>query len=665
MNCICKPVFPGLVMTFFLISGSSCSKSNEEEPVSVSLELVSVNVGTIQLSQTGENKDLPVNQPLVVRFNIPLDAKTVQTAIRLVDPNLTPVLLTASLFDNNKTISLSSPTELSENTVYRLEITNSLKGSNQETFKGFSVDFKTLLRPLTLQSLKFDTQIYYETIRMQDVELVPEIRLTFSHPVSVDEFVQRATISGEGATHEIRVSAIAGGKEFLVKPVHSLKGLMKYRLLIDGRLSSQSGNRFTGFETAFYTKPDLTPKFPVTSDEELLTIVQRQTFKYFWDFAHPVSGLARERNTSDEIVTTGGSGFGLMAILVGMERGFVSRNEGITRLQKIVNFLENADRFHGVWPHWLNGSSGKVYPFSTNDDGGDLVETSFLASGLLAVRQYLDSDNPAEKALIDKINVMWQGIEWNWYTRDGQKVLYWHWSPNYAWIMNHQIKGYNEALITYLLAASSSAHPIAADVYHEGWAGNGSIKNGREFYGISLPLGFDYGGPLFFSHYSFLGLNPNNLTDRYGNYRTQNRNHSLINQAHCIRNPNNYLGYSANCWGLSASDGNQGYYAHSPTADRGVIAPTAAISSFPYTPEESMEALKFFYYVLGDRLWGEYGFYDAFNLTEAWTAESYLAIDQGPIIIMIENYRSRLLWNLFMSAPEVKTGLAKLGFSSP
>ncbi|MGV8090284.1 MAG: glucoamylase family protein [Mangrovibacterium sp.] len=655
-----------LILAFFLVLSYSCSRNNDEEdPEPSFVELISVNVGTEMLSLTGENKNLPVNQPIVVRFNTSLDATTMQSSILLLDQNSNPVQLTVSLFDNNKMVSLAPQSELNENSVYRLSISDGLKGSRQETFEGLSVNFQTQLRPLTLQSLMFNSQLYYQTARMQDVELEPEIRLTLSHPVSLNEMAQKVRITLGNVTQEITVSATTGNKEFTVKPASALEGLMKYSLAIDETLTSESGNQFDGFQATFYTKPDLTPKFPVIPDDELLTLVQRQTFKYFWDFAHPVSGLARERNTSGEIVTTGGSGFGLMAILVGIERGFISRNEGIDRLQKIVDFLAQADRFHGAWSHWLNGTTGKVYPFSTNDDGGDLVETSFLVSGLITVRQYLNPSVPDEKDLIDQINELWRAVEWDWYTQGGRKVLYWHWSPNYAWAMNHQIKGYNEALITYLLAASSPSHPVGADVYHEGWAGNGSIANGKDFYGIKLPLGTDYGGPLFFTHYSFLGLNPHDLTDQYTNYWTQNVNHSMINRAFCIENPNQYIGYGSSCWGLTASDGNQEYYAHSPTSDRGVITPTAAISSIPYTPEESMEAQKFFYYVLGDRLWGEYGFYDAFNLTEAWTANSYLAIDQGPIIVMIENYRSGLLWNLFMSAPEVKAGLTKLGFSSP
>jgi len=311
----------------------------------------------------------------------------------------------------------------------------------------------------------------------------------------------------------------------------------------------------------------------------------------------------------------------------------------------------------------MNGTNGEVIPFSSDDNGGDLVETAFMAQGLLTVRQFLNSADLKEKNIIDTINKIWNEIEWDWYTQNNQNILYWHWSPNFEWEKNMGIKGWNEALIVYVLAASSTTHTIDPDVYHQGWARNGNMANGNQYYGIELPLGPNYGGPLFFSHYSFLGLNPSDLSDTYANYWTQNKSHSLINRAHCTQNPSDYVGYSDNMWGLTASDGNTGYSAHSPTNDRGVISPTAAISAIPYTPEESMEAIRFFYYVLGDKLWGEYGFYDAFNITENWYASSSLAIDQGPIIIMIENYKTQYLWNLFMSAPEVHAGLDKLGFT--
>jgi len=399
------------------------------------------------------------------------------------------------------------------------------------------------------------------------------------------------------------------------------------------------------------------------TDEKLLDLVQHQSFKYFYEFAHPASGMARERNSNLDTVTSGGTGFGIMALVVGMERGFVTRQEGTAHLEKILDFLETCDRYHGVWPHWLHGSTGEVIPFSQKDNGADLVETAFLVQGLIAMREYLYDRDVKEKELKDRIDALWQAVEWDWFTRGGEEVLYWHWSPDFEWEMNHAIRGHNETLITYVLAASSPTFPIDSLVYHHGYARTGEILNGSDFYGIKLPLGEALGGPLFFSHYSFLGLDPRNLQDQYANYWEQNVNHSLINRQYCVDNPKNYMGYSAQCWGLTASDNHQFYSAHSPTNDLGVITPTAAISSIPYTPEHSFAAIRHFYYELGDKLWGEYGFHDAFNQSEDWWADSYLAIDQGPIVVMIENYRSGLLWELFMSAPEIAPGLQKLGFS--
>lgn len=406
------------------------------------------------------------------------------------------------------------------------------------------------------------------------------------------------------------------------------------------------------------------------SDSALLELVQRQTFRYFWDFAHPVSGLARERsNTSfdygGEVVTTGGTGFGVMAIIVAAERGWITRDTAAKRLKKMVDFLWKADAFHGVYPHWLNGETGKAIRFGRKDDGGDLVETSFLMQGLLCVRQYFDKDNNVERDLRNKINWMWSEIEWNWYTQGGQEVLYWHWSPANGWAMNFPLRGYNETLITYILAASAERYPVQEAVYHRGWAQSNFFKNGRSFYNIKLPLGFDYGGPLFFTHYSFVGLDPRGLKDQYADYWEQNRNHTLINRAYCIDNPKKWKGFGPNSWGLTASDSYVGYAAHSPTEDLGVISPTAALSAFPYTPEYSMQALRYFYDSVGTKIWSEYGFVDAFSESKAWYADSHLAIDQGPIIVMIENYRTGLLWKLFMTCPEIQAGLKKLGFESP
>ena len=406
------------------------------------------------------------------------------------------------------------------------------------------------------------------------------------------------------------------------------------------------------------------------SDNELLELVQKQTFRYFWDFAHPVSGMARERSNEaygygNEVVTTGGTGFGVMAMIVAAERGWISRDTAAKHLLKMVKFLDKADAYHGVFPHWLNGTTGKTIPFSRKDNGADLVETSYLFQGLLCVRQYFNHDNNLESELRNRINSLWNEIEWNWFTKGGEEVLYWHWSTNNGWAMNFPVRGYNECLILYVLAASGTRYPVSSAVYHRGWAQSNFFKNGKEFYGIKLTLGFDYGGPLFFSHYSFLGLNPTDLSDQYANYWEQNKNHTLINRAWCIDNPGKFKGYGENCWGLTASDNFEGYNAHAPGNDLGVISPTAALSAFPYTPEYSMLALKHFYFDLGDKIWSEYGFVDAFSESRNWYAKNYLAIDQGPIVVMIENYRTGLLWKLFMSCPEIKAGLKKLEFRSP
>lgn len=495
----------------------------------------------------------------------------------------------------------------------------------------------------------------------------PTIKLSFSAPIDQTSVAKNIVIKdNSGALIGFTPSFENNDSTVLIKP--SLKFITQYTLSVNTELQARNkGKLQTPVSIKLTTAIDSADKFPRITDEELLTLVQRQTFKYFWDFAHPESGMARERNTSGDIVTTGGSGFGVMAIITGVHRNFISRAEGLSRLQKIVGFLKNrAQRFHGAFPHWLNGNTGQVQPFSAKDNGADLVETSLLMQGLLTARQYFSGGDAAETSLRGDINELWNEVEWSWFRKNNENVLYWHWSPNFGWEMNHPIRGWNEALITYVLAASSPTHAIPGEVYHKGWANNGSIRNGNSFYDVQLPLGPNNGGPLFFSHYSFLGINPVGLKDVYADYGIQTKAHSLVNYNYCKANPKQYNGYSGDCWGLTASDDNKvGYLAHDPNNDNGVISPTAALSSFPYTPAESMKALKFFYYKLGDKVWKEYGFVDAFNLNDVWFANSFLAIDQGPIIIMIENHRSGLLWDLFMSCPEVKTGMRNLEFQGP
>jgi hypothetical protein len=496
----------------------------------------------------------------------------------------------------------------------------------------------------------------------------PEIIFNFTEPVNSATVSANITLTGPSAsTIALTITNGNSGKQLTVSPQVDLVSFTAYNLVVRNGLTSSSGGRLIHPVSISLTIGITnTDKFPRISDDELLTKVQQQTFKYFWDFGHPVSGLARERNTSGETVTSGGSGFGIMAIPVAISRNFITRADGLSRMQKIVSFLKNtAVKVKGAFPHWLNGTTGAIIPFSTNDNGADLVETSYLMMGLLTARQYFIGADAAELNLRNDITALYNNVEWDWFRQGGQNILYWHYSTDKGWVINLSVRGWNEALITYVMAASSTTFSIPAIVYTNGWKGGSNFMNGNSYYGYQLPLGPAQGGPLFFSHYSFMGINPNGLTESGINYLTQAKNHTLINYNYCKTNPKGWYGYSDSSWGLTASDIEGGYTASSPTNDRGFIAPTAALSSFPFTSTESMQALKFFYYKIGDNIFKEYGFVDAFSLSNPWFASSYLAIDQGPIISMIENYRTGLVWNLFTSCPEVKAGMIKLGFTAP
>lgn len=511
---------------------------------------------------------------------------------------------------------------------------------------------------------------YNGSLNYTNVKTSPTITFTFSGPIQTSNLSAAITFLGSnGAVVPYKQTLQSNNSVLIIQPINSLATFSRYSLNVSPNLQSSSGGSLTNPVTiSLITGVDSTNKFPLITDSQLLDLVQKQTLKYFWDYGHPVCGMARERDNDNkpDVIAVGGSGFGIMAIVTGVSRNFISHADGLARMQKIVGFLKNnAQTFHGAFPHWLNGTTGAAIAFSAQDDAADLVETSYLMEGLLVARQYFNGAGTDESALRTDINTLWNNVEWDWFRQNGQNTLYWHWSPNFGWSTNFQINGWDEALITYVMAASSNTHSIPKIVYDNGWANNGGIKNGNSYFGIKLPLGPSVGGPMFFAHYSFLGINPSNLSDAYASYDVQNKAHAMINYSYCVSNPNNFIGYGASCWGLTACDIQNGYTACSPTNDVGVIAPTAALSDMPYTPTQSMAALRFFYYKLGDKIWGQYGFCDSFNLNTSWVASSHLAIDQGPIIDMIENYRSGLLWNLFMSCPEVKTGMKNLGFQSP
>jgi len=641
---------------FILVTASvSCRKDTQNKNPGV-IQLISLQVGTSNLNINNTVKDVPNDQPIQFSFTSAVDTTSIKKVITLQNSIGNAVDYSYSTTGNQTALILTPIPVLQYSTEYILKISSSLRGVKGETFPGIQFRFTTLAGSIVIDSIRLNGQLM-TTSPLQNIDpKIISIKVYFSQPLNPTTYQSSFLFTGPS----LSLTLSSDNKTVLATNSAKAKGLTRYTFSISPNLTSAGGFTFGGFTSDFYTAIDSTYQFAQISDDDLMTLVQRQTFKYFWDFGHPSCGMARERNSSGDVITTGGSGFGIMAMIVAMERGFITRADGIARLDKILGFLETCDRFHGVWPHWLNGVTGKTVPFSAIDNGGDIVETSYMIQGLICMRQYLNSSVSAEKAEIDRINNLYNAVEFDWFT-NGQKTLYWEWSPDYGY--NLKVQGYNETLITYLTAASSPTHTITADVYTNGYANNGGIKNGRSYYGYLLPLGADYGGPLFFTQYSFLGLDPRHLKDQYADYWVQNVNQTLINWTYCKTNPKKYPGYSSAIWGLTASDNPWGYNAQSPTNDLGVITPTAAISSIVYTPVQSLNALKTDYYFLGDHLWGNYGFYDAFDVTQGWWATSTLAIDQGPIICMIENYRTGLLWNLFMSAPEVQSGLTKLGFT--
>ena len=652
------------------VCGFSGCKAKEKESVPVvaigKFKLLAARFGaySLELIDASKNVEAPSKSTLTIDFTTAVDSVSAKNSILLLDDSAKSVPVKYGFPDQSRSVSLLPNDSLIPGKKYSVSLSNNLKAINNQSFEGSSFGFTVSKGVLKLDSIKFGNQKSKTGIRVVEMDLKLEIKLWFSVPLKENTLSGNTFVFNSKSGQVPFVYSLSPDKKIItITPNADLKSLTRYTFQINNTLKGAQDQNFAGLSQFFYTRVDVADKFPQIPDEDLLTLVQRQTLKYFYDNAHPTAGLAPERNTSPNTMALGGSGFGIMALIVGVERGFITRVQGLERWNKMVNFLKRADRFHGAWSHWIDGNTAKVIPFSTNDDGGDLVETAFMVHGLITLRQYLNKSNPVENQLVSKIDSLCNAVEWDWFRRGNQNVLYWHWSPRVAWAMNFPLRGYNETLITYVLAASSSTYTIPKEVYTSGFATGGRFLNGQSYYGFPLPLGEPLGGPLFFTHYSFLGLKPTQLRDIYANYRTQNVNHSKINYAYCVSNPKKYVGYSADCWGLTASDNQVGYSAHSPTNDLGVITPTAALSSFPYTPVESMRALKYFYYKLGDRTWGPNGFYDAFNQTEDWYGKSYLAIDQGPIVVMMENYRTGLLWSLFMSAPEVQQGLTKLGFT--
>ncbi len=405
-------------------------------------------------------------------------------------------------------------------------------------------------------------------------------------------------------------------------------------------------------------------------DREALEDLARSAFNYMWEDGDPHSGMAFEADFGWETrpVAVGGTGFGVAAIVVGTDRGWIGRNEAVERLLRIARFLRDKTartKLHGAFPHWLDGETGETIPFGENDDGADIVETSLLMQGLLIARAYFNGPG-SEEELRSVITGLWEEVDWDWFTNGEHNGLYWHWLPTEGkGYTGLKILGYNEALITYILALSSPTHPISAKAYRY-WSSGWGYRL-KKTYGYRLEATLPGGGPLFLAHYSFIGLDPRRMADKYvpGGYFVRGVTQTLSNRGYCLEEAPPENRYSENFWGLSASQIKDGYDDSNPLNDHGVVAPTAALASMPYTPYYSLLVLHNLREGFGGRAWGRFGPYDGISLKDEWISPHVLAIDQLPIVSMVENYRSGLLWKLLMDDPDVREGLKKAEMYEP
>ena len=408
------------------------------------------------------------------------------------------------------------------------------------------------------------------------------------------------------------------------------------------------------------------PDTAYLKDRELIDRLQRDTFRYMWEHTYAESGLAYEdsRNKATGQATTGGTGFGIAAIVAAAERGWVSREAAVERILKISYFLrDKTDRkkLHGAFPHWLDGRTGRTFSFSEKDNGADLVETAFLMQGLLIARSYFNGEEPREAELRSVITELWRDVDWHWFSRGENNGLFWHWSPEHGFGMDMKISGFNEAMVVYVLALGSPTYPISRDTA-KFWYSTDEYqpKTGN---GYTIEAANAYAGCMFLSHYSFIGLDPRRMADSFvkQGYMVRNTTHALMNRAYCLESAPAEHQFSEGFWGLTSCDIKGGYRYQSAYNEVGTVAPTAALASMPYVPEYAMRVLWNIHDNYKKKMWGKYGPYDAFSLKDGWFDNSYLAIDQLAIPCMVENYRSGLLWGLFMSIPEVQQGLRRMG----
>ncbi|RCR71009.1 Tat pathway signal protein [Larkinella punicea] len=416
----------------------------------------------------------------------------------------------------------------------------------------------------------------------------------------------------------------------------------------------------------------------VASSKRFLDSLQRETFLYFWELGDNPNGLIPDRYPSPSFASIAATGFGLTAYLVGVERGYVSRHQAAERTLRTLRFFNNAPQstnektatgYRGFFYHFLDMKTGlrfKQVELSS-------IDTALLLAGMLSSQTYFNKNNVVEKEIRMLVDRIYRRVDWTW-MQARKPLVSMGWHPESGFIQSDW-KGYNEAMILYVLALASPTYPIGPEAW-TAWTATYEWKEFKDYAHINFE-------PLFGHQYSHIWIDFRSIKDSYMrqrgiDYFENSHRATLANRAYCIENPGGFVGYETDLWGLTASDGPKdtlingrqffSYRARGAAAtqivDDGTIAPTAAGGSMPFTPEESIRALQLMKYRYGKKIYGSYGFKDAYNLSYPgqWFDKDYLGIDSGPILLMTENYRTNQIWNLMMRNTIIRRGLLRAGF---
>ncbi|HEX7155025.1 MAG TPA: glucoamylase family protein [Thermoanaerobaculia bacterium] len=469
-------------------------------------------------------------------------------------------------------------------------------------------------------------------------------------------------------------------------------------ILRNGRAAIAALLLFSFACTATPPAPSARPStpLPALTSEQLLDDVQQRTFNWFWETTNPKNGLVHDRWPTKSFSSIAAVGFGLTSYGVGVERGWITRDAAAQRVLTTLRFFLNAPSgpaaqgmtsYRGFYYHFLDMETGERF----KDVELSTIDTTLMLAGALFCQSYFDRDNETERAIREAAEELYRRAEWTFF-HERPPLVSMGWTPENG-LHDWDYTGYNEAMLLYILALGSPTHPIDPSA----WQAYQKTYQWRTYQG-QPHLNF---APLFGHQYSHVWIDFRGIQDAYMrekgiDYFENSRRATLAQRAYAIENPMGWRGYGADMWGLTACDGptdaeleidgqKRRFYTYAARGaagnevrDDGTLAPTAAAGSMPFTPELSIRVLDNMRRTYGQHLYQQYGFLDSFNPTLrtpmktqhghivdgiGWFDGDYLGIDQGPIVLMIENHRSELVWKMMRKNPHIVRGLKKAGFT--